>query len=73
VKLWVVVFGAAFWRSIQKIIDSRTDRGPAIRYSFQGVLTVQAYIYYESFPEDLRRLKSLVKLCATDPDRLIIL
>ncbi|KAJ7112087.1 hypothetical protein C8R44DRAFT_741814 [Mycena epipterygia] len=30
------------------------------RYSFQGVLTVQAYIYYESFPEDLRRLKSLV-------------
>ncbi|KAJ7690840.1 hypothetical protein B0H17DRAFT_1201420 [Mycena rosella] len=27
---------------------------------FQGVLTVQAYIYYESFPDDLRRLKLLV-------------
>ncbi|KAJ7765127.1 hypothetical protein B0H14DRAFT_2633455 [Mycena olivaceomarginata] len=26
---------------------------------FQGVLTVQAYIYYESFPDDLRRVKSL--------------
>ncbi|KAJ7142626.1 hypothetical protein C8R44DRAFT_760895 [Mycena epipterygia] len=27
---------------------------------FQGVLTVQAYIYYESFPDDPRRLKFLV-------------
>ncbi|KAJ6595185.1 hypothetical protein DFH09DRAFT_1357892 [Mycena vulgaris] len=27
---------------------------------FQGVLTVQAYIYYESFPDDLRRIKALV-------------
>ncbi|KAJ7800614.1 hypothetical protein B0H14DRAFT_2387068, partial [Mycena olivaceomarginata] len=26
---------------------------------FQGVLTVQAYIYYESFPDDLRRVKLL--------------
>ncbi|KAJ7142620.1 hypothetical protein C8R44DRAFT_760889 [Mycena epipterygia] len=26
---------------------------------FQGVLTVQAYIYYESFPDDPRRLKIL--------------
>ncbi|KAJ7137518.1 hypothetical protein C8R43DRAFT_1019570 [Mycena crocata] len=27
---------------------------------FQGILTVQAYIYYESFPDDLRRIKFLV-------------
>jgi len=27
---------------------------------FQGVLTVQAYIYYESFPNDTRRMKLLV-------------
>ncbi|KAJ7460193.1 hypothetical protein FB451DRAFT_1270608 [Mycena latifolia] len=27
---------------------------------FQGVLTVQAYIYYESFPDDMWRLKLLV-------------
>jgi len=29
---------------------------------FQGVLTVQAYIYYESFPDDLRRVKILVAI-----------
>ena len=28
--------------------------------SFQGMLTVQAYVYYESFPNDPMRLKSLV-------------
>ncbi|KAJ7247340.1 hypothetical protein C8J57DRAFT_1724572 [Mycena rebaudengoi] len=27
---------------------------------FQGVLTVQTFVYYESFPEDLRILKALV-------------
>ncbi|KAJ6525134.1 hypothetical protein B0H19DRAFT_1276223 [Mycena capillaripes] len=27
---------------------------------FQGVLTLQAYIYYESFPDDLSRIKLLV-------------
>ncbi|KAJ6468492.1 hypothetical protein C8R47DRAFT_1223296 [Mycena vitilis] len=27
---------------------------------FQGMLSVQAYIYYESFPDDPKRLKSLV-------------
>ncbi|KAJ7887643.1 hypothetical protein B0H14DRAFT_2337620 [Mycena olivaceomarginata] len=31
-------------------------------YSFQGVLTVQAYIYYESFPDDLCRTKILVAI-----------
>ncbi|KAJ7343830.1 hypothetical protein DFH08DRAFT_632855, partial [Mycena albidolilacea] len=32
-------------------------------YSFQGVLTLQAYIYYESFPDDLCRTKILVSPC----------
>ncbi|KAJ7142627.1 hypothetical protein C8R44DRAFT_865948 [Mycena epipterygia] len=30
---------------------------------FQGVLTVQAYIYYESFPDDPRQLKFLALSC----------
>jgi len=32
---------------------------------FQGMLTVQAYVYYESFPNDPMRLKSLVALVWT--------
>ena len=28
--------------------------------SFQGVLTVQAYNYYENFPQDPRRIKFIV-------------
>ncbi|KAJ7633637.1 hypothetical protein DFH06DRAFT_689637 [Mycena polygramma] len=32
---------------------------------FQGMLSVQAYIYYESFPDDSKRLKSLVAIVWT--------
>jgi hypothetical protein len=31
--------------------------------SLQGILSVQAYIYYETFPEDSRTLKGLVSCC----------
>ncbi|KAF8187641.1 hypothetical protein K438DRAFT_1972780 [Mycena galopus ATCC 62051] len=34
---------------------------------FQGVLSVQAYIYYENFPDDLRRLQLLVRSSLADP------
>jgi hypothetical protein len=29
-------------------------------YSFQGVLTLQAYIYYERYPDDPKHLRILV-------------
>ncbi|KAJ7452708.1 hypothetical protein B0H11DRAFT_2072683 [Mycena galericulata] len=34
--------------------------GVLIATFFQGILSVQAYMYYENFPDDLRRLKLLV-------------
>ncbi|KAJ7195357.1 hypothetical protein GGX14DRAFT_545916, partial [Mycena pura] len=41
---------------------------------FQGMLTVQAYVYYESFPNDPMRLKSLVALVWTiDLAHLIVI
>lgn len=35
--------------------------------SFQGVLTVQAYIYFESFPNDSRKTKLLVRSLRLSP------
>ncbi|KAJ7867009.1 hypothetical protein B0H14DRAFT_2732159 [Mycena olivaceomarginata] len=39
--------------------------GVFISIFFQGILSVQAYIYYESFPEDSRKLKALVAIVWT--------
>ncbi|KAF7311152.1 ANK-REP-REGION domain-containing protein [Mycena kentingensis (nom. inval.)] len=33
---------------------------PTILYSFQGILTLQSYIFFEAFPQDLLRVKFLV-------------
>ncbi|KAF8169573.1 hypothetical protein K438DRAFT_1983179 [Mycena galopus ATCC 62051] len=44
-----------------------------IDIGFQGVLSVQAYIYYENFSDDLRRLQLLVAAVLLDVTHLVLI
>ncbi|KAJ7861288.1 hypothetical protein B0H13DRAFT_2355183 [Mycena leptocephala] len=47
--------------------------GVFISIFFQGILSVQAYIYFESFPEDSRKLKALVAIVTLDFAHLVMI
>ncbi|KAJ7175092.1 hypothetical protein C8R43DRAFT_1119109 [Mycena crocata] len=48
--------------------------GVLVTVFFRGILTVQAYIYYESFPQDSWKLKTLVALvCGLDLGHVLLI